>query len=88
MGERLLKGLNYIYMAHFLKLSGRDRVFYCQLFIYFHVLNILYFKQNITSLIKLTVLLKYHTCLATNLFYNLSHETLREAPGNQRFYSK
>ena len=59
MGERLLKGLNYIYMAHFLKLSGRDRVFYCQLFIYFHVLNILYFKQNITSLIKLTVLLKY-----------------------------
>ena len=82
MGERLLRGLNLIYMARFLKLSGRDRVFYCELFTHFHVLNILYFKQNITSSIKLTVLLKYHTCLARNLFYNLSRKTLREALGN------
>lgn len=88
MEERLLRGLNYIYMARFLKLSGRDRVFYCQLFTYFRVLNILYFKQNITSSIKLTVLLKHHMCLATNLFHNLSCETLREDPRNQRFYSK
>ena len=80
-GERSLSGFDYIYMACLPRLSGRDRVFYCiVMYTFSYVLEIYHITfqiKRITFSIKLTVLLKNHKCLPTNLFSSLSHETLR-----------